>query len=364
MEVLHLPAADVVDPPTKLILGLRRRCSMHLTGPIASLLLLQGAFAVQDPTLCGVVVLCFTITNAPCNRQQGACPPCLYANTQGGYLCWAKRGGLCPFHDKPELTMFDCSGGNGSTEVPSTPAPVEPTTVSPTTMAAPTTALAPTTPSTTLTPTASTRAPINATIPVPATSGNNTSAGVAPGASNQTILMIAIGMGVALTFVAGICALVYRRNRRQRQPFTLTVVHEARQAQGKSSKHPRGIPVHGSALQRINSGISSQQDDLSMRSFPTPSSFGGLDTLLGPNRDDVQPHSTIHEYIDGADFAQFYPRSPPQDISDSVSDYRSTNSIVLEERYTNFSILSDDPRDNKSFLRVSWDAEADKEVEI
>ncbi|EQC34016.1 hypothetical protein, variant [Saprolegnia diclina VS20] len=329
----------------------------------AILVLLHAAatLAVQDPSLCRLVVLCFTITNTPCNRQLGACPPCLYANAQGGYLCWAKTGPSCPFTDKSELTMFDCSGSNATTPTPTTTAvptttPTPITTLTATTTATPTTVL----------PTTPTQTANNSTQNVPGPSEGANSNSASSATASQTVLMIAIGMGVAFMFVAGVCALMYRREKRPRQPCPPPTLVDP----PPHSKFKRGgsIAMHGSQLQRINSGFSSQNDDLSLRSFPTPSSFGDVQSILGQGRDDVQPHSTIHEYIDSVSFAQFYPlpTTATDDISDSVSQYRSTNSLVLDGRYSNFSILSDDPRDNNNpKLRVSWDDdERDKEVEI
>ncbi|KDO33042.1 hypothetical protein SPRG_01857 [Saprolegnia parasitica CBS 223.65] len=356
MDILWLPLAPGSQSVGHFASG---PCNMHGSTALVIVLLHAAAtLAMQDPSLCRLVVLCFTITNTPCNRQLGACPPCLYANAQGGYLCWAKTGPSCPFTDKSELTMFDCSGNSGN----ATTAPPTPT---PTTAPVPTTTLAPTT---TATPTTATPTTNNSTQTVPGPNEGSSTNSAGSGTASQTVLMIAIGMGVALTFVAGVCALMYRREKRPREPCPPPTLVD-RPAQRKF-KRGGSIAVHGSQLQRINSGFSSQNDDLSLRSFPTPSSFGDVQSILGQGRDDVQPHSTIHEYIDSVSFAQFYPlptTAATDDISDSVSQYRSTNSLVLDGRYSNFSILSDDPRDNNNpKLRVSWDDddEREKEVEI
>ncbi|OQS05632.1 hypothetical protein THRCLA_02268 [Thraustotheca clavata] len=336
---------------------------------LISLCTFTSVFGLKDASLCVKAIDCVNQNNQQCNRINNNCPPCIYVNVQGGYLCWEKVASECPFMNKSELTMFDCST---TTSVPRTTTIGNPTTPTLTHRSLNTTTRPLNTTTIPLSTSLNTTLVPTNVISPPPTIATAEKADESKEKRDNSLIIIAIGMAVMLVLIMCLCAYCFRRSLPKKS--THTAIDEP--SIPPKDMFDNGIAVTSSQLRSINSDIS-HDDDLSLTSFPTPSSLGGVDSLFAApsfnTREDIQAHSTIHEYIDAISptFAQFYPKesTSSEELADSDFDYRSTDSLVNEGRYSNFSIMSDDTtsENTKAFLRVTWDKDdddPDKEVEI
>ncbi|TYZ63506.1 hypothetical protein PybrP1_010318 [[Pythium] brassicae (nom. inval.)] len=70
---------------------------------MALVALARVADAQSNEKLCRSAT-CFAEGGSECNRSTGSCPPCLY-EIVGGYSCYSKESGACPFPDQ----LADCT---------------------------------------------------------------------------------------------------------------------------------------------------------------------------------------------------------------------------------------------------------------